>query len=72
MVVLWFTATREVAAFSVCFIGADFLLTACLLSYFILLMRCLEQPESFGKWRTLGVAHGVARAMLMQTPWSPM
>jgi 4-amino-4-deoxy-L-arabinose transferase-like glycosyltransferase len=60
MVVLWFTAARGVAAFSVCFIGADFLLTACVLAYFILLLRCLEQPESLGTWLTLGVAHGVA------------
>jgi 4-amino-4-deoxy-L-arabinose transferase-like glycosyltransferase len=60
MVVLWFTAARGVAAFSVCFIGADFLLTACVLTYFILLLRCLEQPESVGKWLALGLAHGVA------------
>ncbi|MFZ0955628.1 MAG: phospholipid carrier-dependent glycosyltransferase [Candidatus Sulfotelmatobacter sp.] len=60
MVVLWFTAARGVAAFSVCFIGADFLLTACVLTYFILLLRCLQQPESLGKWLVLGLAHGVA------------
>jgi 4-amino-4-deoxy-L-arabinose transferase-like glycosyltransferase len=60
MVVLWFTAARGVAAFSVCFIGADFLLTACVLTYFILLLRCLEQPENLGKWLVLGLAHGVA------------
>ncbi|MGA9979863.1 MAG: hypothetical protein WBQ08_14665 [Candidatus Sulfotelmatobacter sp.] len=60
MVVLWFTAARGVAAFSVCFIGADFLLTACVLAYFILLLACLEQPQSLGKWLTLGLAHGIA------------
>ncbi len=60
MVVLWFTAARGVAAFSVCFIGADFLLTACVLTYFILLLRCLEEPESLGRWLVLGLAHGVA------------
>jgi len=60
MVVLWFTAARAVAAFSIFFIGADFLLTACVLAYFILLLRCLEQPESLGKWVALGLAHGVA------------
>jgi len=60
MVVLWFTAARGVPAFSVCFIGADFLLTACVLTYFILLLGCLEQPESVGKWLALGLAHGVA------------
>jgi 4-amino-4-deoxy-L-arabinose transferase-like glycosyltransferase len=60
MVVLWFSAARGVAAFSVCFIGADFLLTACVLAYFILLLACLERPESPGKWLALGLAHGVA------------
>jgi 4-amino-4-deoxy-L-arabinose transferase-like glycosyltransferase len=60
MVVLWFTAARGVAAFSVCFIGADFLLTVCVLAYFILLLRCLEQPESPSRWLALGLAHGVA------------
>ncbi len=60
MVVLWLTAARGVAAFSVCFIGADFLLTACGLTYFILLLGCLERPESLWKWVALGVAHGVA------------
>jgi 4-amino-4-deoxy-L-arabinose transferase-like glycosyltransferase len=60
MVVLWLTAARGVAAFSVCFIGADFLLTACVLAYFILLLRCLEQPENLWRWLALGLAHGVA------------
>jgi hypothetical protein len=60
MVVLWLTAARGVAAFSVCFVGADFLLTACVLAYFILLLGCLEQPTSLRKWLTLGLAHGVA------------
>jgi len=60
MVVLWFTAARGVAAFSVCFVGADFLLTACVLTYFILLLRCLEHPESPWRWLALGLAHGVA------------
>lgn len=60
MVVLWFTAARGVAAFSICFIGADFLLTVCVLAYFILLLRCLEQPESPSRWLALGLAHGVA------------
>jgi 4-amino-4-deoxy-L-arabinose transferase-like glycosyltransferase len=60
LVVLWFTAARGVAAFSVCFIGADLLLTACVLAYFILLLGCLERPDSWRKWLALGVAHGVA------------
>jgi hypothetical protein len=60
MVVLWFTAARAVAAFSVFFIGADFLLTTCVLAYFILLLRCLEEPENLGKWVALGLVHSVA------------
>jgi 4-amino-4-deoxy-L-arabinose transferase-like glycosyltransferase len=59
-VVLWLTAARGVAAFSVCFIGADFLLTACVLIYFILLLGCLEKPDSLSRWLGLGLAHGVA------------
>lgn len=58
--VLWFTAARGVAAFSVCFIGADLLLTAAVLAYFILLLRCLEQPDGARNWFALGIAHGVA------------
>ena len=60
LVVLWFTAARGVATFSVCFIGADLLLTACVLAYFILLLGCLEHPDSLPKWLGLGFAHGVA------------
>jgi 4-amino-4-deoxy-L-arabinose transferase-like glycosyltransferase len=60
LVVLWFTLARGVAAFSVCFIGADLLLTACVLSYFILLLGCLEQPDRPRNWLGLGLAHGVA------------
>jgi 4-amino-4-deoxy-L-arabinose transferase-like glycosyltransferase len=60
LVVLWFTAARGVAAFSVCFIGADLLLTACVLAYFILLLGCLEHPDSLRKWLWLGFVHGVA------------
>lgn len=60
IVVLWFTLARGVAAFSVCFIGADLLLTACVLAYFILLLGCLERPDRLGTWLALGLAHGVA------------
>jgi 4-amino-4-deoxy-L-arabinose transferase-like glycosyltransferase len=57
--VLCFTLSRGVAAFSVSFIGADFLLTAAVLSYFILLLRCLRNPRPI-HWLILGIAHGVA------------
>jgi len=60
VVVLWFSLARGVAAFSVCFIGADLLLTACVLAYFILLLGCLEKPDSLGKWLALGLAHALA------------
>src|SRR5216684_38588 len=60
LAVLWFTAARGVAAFSVCFIGADLILTALVLLYFILLLGCIEQPESLKHWFLLGMAHGVA------------
>src|SRR6266498_3135090 len=45
LAVLCFTLSRGVAAFSVFFIGADFLLTALVLCYFILLLRCLRTPQ---------------------------
>jgi len=60
LAVLWFTAARSMAAFSVCFIGADLILTALVLLYFILLLGCMEHPENLGHWLLLGVAHGVA------------
>jgi 4-amino-4-deoxy-L-arabinose transferase-like glycosyltransferase len=60
LAVLWFTAARGMAAFSVCFIGADLLLTAALLTYFTLLLRCLEQPREGWRWTWLGVVHGIA------------
>jgi 4-amino-4-deoxy-L-arabinose transferase-like glycosyltransferase len=60
LAVLWFTAARGVAAFSVCFIGADLLLTATILLYFILLLACLEQPARLPRWFGLGAAHGIA------------
>jgi 4-amino-4-deoxy-L-arabinose transferase-like glycosyltransferase len=60
LAVLWFVAARGVAAFTVYFIGADLLLTAAVLAYFILLLRCLERPDHPRKWFAPGVAHGVA------------
>jgi 4-amino-4-deoxy-L-arabinose transferase-like glycosyltransferase len=58
--VLWFASARGMSAFSVSFIGADFLLTAALLAYFIQLLRSLDQPASGRRWFGLGLAHGVA------------
>lgn len=67
--VLWFTTARAVVAFSVYFIGADFLLTALVLLYFVLLLRCLRQPSGLN-WVLLGLSHGAAfltKAIAM--PW---
>ena len=60
LVVLWFAAARGVAAFSVCFIGADLVLTAAMLTYFILLVGCLREPDRRRNWLLLGLAHGIA------------
>ncbi len=57
--VLCFTLARGVVAFSVFFIGADFLLTAAVLCYFILLLRCLRNPQP-AQWLILGTAHATA------------
>jgi hypothetical protein len=69
LAVLWFTTARAVVALSVYFIGADFLLTAFVLLYFVLLLRCLRQPSSLN-WVLLGLPHGAAfltKAIAM--PW---
>ena len=60
LAVLWFTAARSMAEFSVCFIGADLILSAIVLLYFILLLGCIEHPENLKHWLLLGMAHGVA------------
>ena len=60
LAVLWFAAARGIVALSVYFIGADLLLTAAVLTYFILLLRCLEQPREGWRWAALGAAHGAA------------
>jgi hypothetical protein len=67
--VLWFTTARGVAAFSVYFIGADFLLTAFVLFYFVLLLRCLRHPSGLN-WIFLGLPHGAAfLAKAIAMPW---
>ncbi len=58
--VLWFTAARGVAAFSVYFIGADLLLTVTTLLYFILLLECLKHPQELPRWLGLGTVHALA------------
>jgi len=69
LTVLWFTTARGIVAFSVYFIGADFLLTAFVLIYFVLLLRCLRQPSGLN-WVLLGLPHGAAfLAKAIAMPW---
>lgn len=69
LAVLWFTTARGIAAFSVYFIGADFLLSGLVLIYFFLLLGCLRQP-SRRKWLLLGVPHAAAfLAKAIAMPW---
>ena len=60
LAVLWFTVARGISAFSVYFIGADLILTAFVLLYFVLLLSCLDAPHDFQNWLWLGSAHAVA------------
>lgn len=67
--VLCFTLARGIVASSVYFIGADFLLTAAVLAYFILLLRCLRHPR-LSNWFILGAAHAIAfLAKAFAMPW---
>ncbi|HEX8815935.1 MAG TPA: hypothetical protein VF753_10580 [Terriglobales bacterium] len=67
--VLWFTLARGVVAFSVFFIGADFLLTAIVLAYFTVLLHCLRAPTA-ERWLKVGVWHGLAfLAKAIAFPW---
>lgn len=69
LAVLWFTLAHDVTAFSTFFIGADFIFTACVLGYFILLSRCLRHPSP-QQWLLLGLAHAIAfLAKAFAMPW---
>jgi 4-amino-4-deoxy-L-arabinose transferase-like glycosyltransferase len=69
LAVLWFTLAHDTTAFSVFFIGADFIFTACVLAYFIFLLRCLRNPSS-RHWLLLGLAHAIAfLAKAFAMPW---
>lgn len=69
LAVLWFTLAHDTTAFSVFFIGADFIFIACVLGYFILLLRCLRHPSP-KHWILLGLAHAIAfLAKAFAMPW---
>jgi hypothetical protein len=67
--VLLFTLCRGTVAFSVSFVGADFLLTAAVLIYFTQILQCLENQSS-RYWLMLGIAHAAAfLAKAFAMPW---
>lgn len=69
LAVFWFSLARGVLAGSVEMIIADFLLTACVLVYFILLLDALRK-NSGRSWALLGGAHALAfLAKAISMPW---
>jgi 4-amino-4-deoxy-L-arabinose transferase-like glycosyltransferase len=69
LAVFWFSAARGIVDLAVGSILADFVLTACVLVYFILLLNALRQ-NSPSSWIALGAAHGVAfLAKAIAMPW---
>ncbi len=69
LAVFWFSCARGLIATAVGMILADFLLTACVLFYFILLLGAVRQ-NSARSWAQLGGAHGLAfLAKAISMPW---
>jgi 4-amino-4-deoxy-L-arabinose transferase-like glycosyltransferase len=69
LAVLWFSCARGLIAGAVEMIVADFLLTACVLLYFILLLGSLRE-NSARSWTQLGGAHALAfLAKAISMPW---
>jgi 4-amino-4-deoxy-L-arabinose transferase-like glycosyltransferase len=69
LAVFWFSCARGLIAVAVGMILADFLLTACVLFYFILLLSALRQNRA-RSWTRLGVAHALAfLAKAISMPW---
>jgi hypothetical protein len=69
LAVFWFSAARGLAFLAVGSIVADFVLTACVLLYFILLLDALRQNKS-AHWIRLGATHGLAfLAKAIAMPW---
>jgi 4-amino-4-deoxy-L-arabinose transferase-like glycosyltransferase len=69
LAVFWFSTARGIAETAIGSILADFVLTACALLYFILLLRALTRNQAMD-WLLLGFIHGLtflAKAIAM--PW---
>jgi 4-amino-4-deoxy-L-arabinose transferase-like glycosyltransferase len=65
----WFSAARGLVFLAVGSIVADFVLTACVLLYFILLLDALRQNKP-AHWMRLGAVHAVAfLAKAIAMPW---
>lgn len=66
---LWFSLARGLAATSVVLIIPDFLLTALVLIYFLILLRCFRADRA-RDWAWLGFVHGLAYlAKAFALPW---
>ena len=66
---LWFSLARGLAATSVILIVPDFLLTALVLIYFLILLRCFGTNRAID-WALLGFVHGLAYlAKAFALPW---
>lgn len=69
MSVFWFSCARGLVSAAVGMIIADFLLAACVLLYFILLLGAIRQ-NSVRSWIRLGGAHALAfLAKAISLPW---
>lgn len=69
LAVFWFSTARGIVAGAVGSILADFVLTACVLLYFALLMRALRRNRSLA-WVCVGAAHALAfLAKAIAMPW---
>lgn len=69
LAVFWFSSARGLISLAVGSIVADFLLTACVLLYFIFLLSALRQ-NARRSWIRLGAAQGLAfLAKAISLPW---
>ena len=69
LAVFWFSTARGILALAVGMILADFVLTACVLLYFIFLLEALCRNRS-SAWMLLGTAHALAfLAKAIAMPW---